>query len=90
MSKFVGQSESALRDLFRSAATMAPSLIFIDEIDSLCPNRENSMDDVEKRVVSTLLTLMDGMDSAARVVVLAATNRYDAHLPRYTNQYKDY
>jgi CDC48 subfamily AAA family ATPase len=82
MSKFYGESESRLRDIFKQAAVSAPSLIFIDEIDALAPQREQSTQETEKRVVGTLLSLMDGIDSkntaSDRVVVVAATNRPNA------------
>jgi len=75
MSKMAGESESNLRSAFEEAEKNAPSIIFIDEIDSIAPNREKTHGEVEKRVVSQLLTLMDGMKSRANVVVIAATNR---------------
>lgn len=75
MSKMAGESESNLRSAFEEAEKNAPSIIFIDEIDSIAPNREKTHGEVEKRVVSQLLTLMDGMKARANVVVIAATNR---------------
>lgn len=75
MSKMAGESESNLRLAFEEAEKKAPSIIFIDEIDSIAPNREKTHGEVEKRVVSQLLTLMDGMKARANVVVIAATNR---------------
>ena len=75
MSKMAGESEANLRSAFEEAEKNAPSIIFIDEIDSIAPNREKTQGEVEKRVVSQLLTLMDGMKSRANVVVIAATNR---------------
>jgi transitional endoplasmic reticulum ATPase len=78
MSKFYGESEERLRETFKQAQDNAPSIIFIDEIDSIAPKREEVSGDVEKRVVSQLLTLMDGLESRGKVVVIGATNRPDA------------
>ncbi len=78
MSKFYGESEERLRDTFKQAQENSPSIIFIDEIDSIAPKREDVSGDVEKRVVSQLLTLMDGLQSRGKVVVIGATNRPDA------------
>jgi AAA family ATPase len=79
VSKFVGESEANLREIFQKAAASAPSLVFIDEIDAICPKRDDrGVGDMEKRMVATLLTLMDGMEKKAKVVVLAATNRPNA------------
>lgn len=78
MSKFYGESEERLRDTFKEAQENAPSIIFIDEIDSIAPKREEVSGDVEKRVVSQLLNLMDGLASRGKVVVIGATNRPDA------------
>jgi transitional endoplasmic reticulum ATPase len=75
MSKMQGQSEENLRKAFEEAEKNAPSIIFIDEIDSIAPKRDKSSGEVEKRVVSQLLTLMDGMKKRSNVVVIAATNR---------------
>ena len=75
MSKMAGESEANLRMVFEEAEKNAPSIIFIDEIDSIAPNREKTNGEVEKRVVSQLLTLMDGMKGRSNVVVIAATNR---------------
>ncbi|SCU97561.1 LAFA_0G12046g1_1 [Lachancea sp. 'fantastica'] len=76
VSKYLGETEAALRDLFNEAKLYQPSIIFIDEIDSLAPSRSSDdSGEVESRVVATLLTLMDGMGSSGRVVVVAATNR---------------
>jgi transitional endoplasmic reticulum ATPase len=61
ISKFVGETEAKLRSIFDEAARDAPSVIFIDEIDALCPKREDSTDELQKRVVASLLTLMDGV-----------------------------
>ncbi|MEM4267478.1 MAG: CDC48 family AAA ATPase [Candidatus Woesearchaeota archaeon] len=74
MSKFYGQSEANLRKKFEDAEKNAPSIVFIDEIDSLAPKREESYGEVERRVVAQLLALMDGLKSRGRVVVIAATN----------------
>ncbi|KAH3679510.1 hypothetical protein WICPIJ_008611 [Wickerhamomyces pijperi] len=75
MSKMAGESESNLRKAFEEAEKNAPSIIFIDEIDSIAPKRDKTNGEVERRVVSQLLTLMDGMKARANVVVIAATNR---------------
>ena len=78
MSKFYGESEERLREVFKEAEENAPSIVFIDEIDSIAPKREEVSGDVEKRVVSQLLTLMDGIQSRGKLVVIGATNRPDA------------
>src|SRR5574342_865095 len=78
MGKYYGESEERLRDIFKQAEENAPSIIFIDEIDSIAPKREEVTGEVEKRIVSQLLTLMDGMKSRGKVVVIAATNRPDS------------
>ncbi|KAH9412219.1 AAA ATPase [Ordospora pajunii] len=86
MSKMAGESESNLRKAFEEAEKNSPSIIFIDEIDALAPKRDKSQGEVEKRVVSQLLTLMDGMKSRSNVIVLGATNRpnsIDPALRRY-------
>jgi transitional endoplasmic reticulum ATPase len=75
MSKFYGQSEENLRNVFKEAQENAPTIIFIDEIDAIAPSREEVSGEVEKRVVSQLLTLMDGLEARGEVVVIAATNR---------------
>jgi transitional endoplasmic reticulum ATPase len=72
--KFYGESEAHLRKIFEEAAKQAPSVIFIDEIDAIAPSRDKVVGDVEKRVVATLLTLMDGLSRRKNVIVLAATN----------------
>ncbi|KAM2527421.1 hypothetical protein TB1_024678 [Malus domestica] len=74
MSKMAGESESNLRKAFEEAEKNAPSIIFIDEIDSIAPNREKTHGEVERRIVSQLLTLMDGLKSHAHVIVMGATN----------------
>jgi transitional endoplasmic reticulum ATPase len=76
--KFYGESEERLREIFKQAEENSPSIIFIDEIDSIAPKREEVTGEVEKRIVSQLLTLMDGMKSRGKVVVIAATNRPDS------------
>ncbi len=73
-----GESERALRDVFENAAKASPSIIFIDEIDSIAPKRSQVHGETEKRLVAQLLTLMDGLSARANVVVIAATNRPDA------------
>ncbi|MEM4662485.1 MAG: CDC48 family AAA ATPase [Candidatus Diapherotrites archaeon] len=78
MSKWYGESEKRLRDIFEEAEKNAPSIIFIDEIDAIAPKREEVTGEVERRVVAQLLTLMDGLKSRGNVVVIAATNRPDA------------
>ncbi|KAI7902225.1 P-loop containing nucleoside triphosphate hydrolase protein [Cokeromyces recurvatus] len=79
VSKFYGETEQKLRDLFDEAISHAPSVIFIDEIDALCPKRDEAPSELEKRVVATLLTLMDGASTENnRVVVIGATNRPNA------------
>ncbi|XP_042441274.1 cell division cycle protein 48 homolog [Zingiber officinale] len=74
MSKLASESESNLRKAFEEAEKNAPSIIFIDEIDSIAPKRENTHGEVERRIVSQLLTLMDGLKSRAHVIVIGATN----------------
>jgi transitional endoplasmic reticulum ATPase len=76
--KHYGESEEKLRDIFKQAEDNAPSIIFIDEIDSIAPKREEVSGELEKRIVSQLLTLMDGMKGRGKVVVIAATNRPDS------------
>ncbi|KAG0456915.1 hypothetical protein HPP92_022072 [Vanilla planifolia] len=75
MSKLAGESESNLRRAFEEAEKNAPSIIFIDEIDSIAPKREKTNGEVERRIVSQLLTLMDGLKARAHVIVIGATNR---------------
>ncbi len=74
MSKFYGESEENLRKVFEQAEKNAPSIIFIDEIDAIAPKREEVRGDVEKRVVSQMLTLMDGLKSRGKIIVIGATN----------------
>ena len=78
ISKYYGESEKQLREIFDDAADNAPAIIFIDEIDSICPKREDVSGEVERRVVAQMLTLMDGMQGRDNVVVIGATNRRDA------------
>jgi transitional endoplasmic reticulum ATPase len=78
MSKFYGESEQRLREIFEEAKQNAPSIIFIDEIDSIAPRREDVTGEVERRVVAQLLTLMDGLEERGQVIVIGATNRIDA------------
>ena len=78
MSKFYGQSEERLREIFSEAEKNAPSVIFIDELDSIAPKRDEVQGEVERRVVAQLLTLMDGLTSRGNVIVIAATNREEA------------
>ena len=78
MGKHYGESEERIREIFNQAEENAPSIIFIDEIDSIAPKRDEVSGELEKRIVSQLLTLMDGMKSRGKVVVIAATNRPDS------------
>ncbi|OIO41246.1 ATPase [Candidatus Pacearchaeota archaeon CG10_big_fil_rev_8_21_14_0_10_31_9] len=75
MSKFYGESEKKIRDIFNEAEKTAPAIIFIDEIDAIAPKREDVQGEVERRVVSQLLTMMDGLKTRGKVVVIGATNR---------------
>ncbi len=78
MSKFYGESEQRLREIFEEAEKNAPAIIFIDEIDAIAPKREEVVGEVEKRVVAQLLTLMDGLKERGKIIVIGATNRVDA------------
>src|SRR5689334_11820047 len=78
MSKYHGESEERLRNVFQQAEKNAPSIIFIDEIDSIAPKRDEVSGEVERRIVAQLLSLMDGMSSRGKVVVIGATNRINA------------
>jgi transitional endoplasmic reticulum ATPase len=78
ISKYYGESEKQLREIFEEAASNAPAIIFIDELDSIAPKREDVSGEVERRVVAQLLTLLDGMQGRDNVVVIGATNRQDA------------
>ncbi|MCK5149554.1 CDC48 family AAA ATPase [Candidatus Pacearchaeota archaeon] len=78
MSKFYGESEKKIRDIFEEAEKTAPTIIFIDEIDAIAPKREEVGGEVERRVVSQLLTMMDGLKGRGNVIVIGATNRVNA------------
>ncbi len=78
MSKYYGDSEAKLREIFKEAREKAPTIVFIDEIDSIAPKREEVTGEVERRVVSQLLSLMDGLEARGKVIVIAATNRPNA------------
>ena len=78
MSKFVGEAEKKLRDLFSEAEKNAPAILFIDEIDAIAPKREESYGEVERRVVAQMLASMDGLKARGKVIVIAATNRPEA------------
>ena len=75
VSKFVGESEEKLREIFNTAKEKAPTIIFMDEIDAIAPKREEATNEVERRMVSQLLTLMDGMATRGQVIIIGATNR---------------
>ena len=77
MSKYYGESEKHIREIFEKAQKNSPAIIFIDEIDSIAPKRGEGTDQTEKRIVAQLLTLMDGLKSRGQIVVMAATNRPD-------------
>jgi len=78
ISKYYGESEQQLREIFEDAAEESPAIIFIDELDSIAPKREDVTGEVERRVVAQLLTMMDGLEARGQVIVIAATNRVDA------------
>src|SRR3954454_8025753 len=78
MSKFYGESEARIREIFKESREKAPSIIFIDEIDSIAPKREEVTGEVERRIVAQLLTLMDGLEPRQNIVVIGATNRREA------------
>jgi len=78
MSKFYGESEKRIREIFEEAEKTSPTIIFIDEIDAIAPKREESYGEVERRVVSQLLTMMDGLKTRGKVIVIGATNRVNA------------
>jgi len=78
ISKYYGESEQQLREIFEDAADEAPAIIFIDELDSIAPKREDVTGEVERRVVAQLLTMMDGLEARGQVIVIGATNRVDA------------
>ena len=78
MSKYYGESEEQLREMFEEAEENAPAIVFIDELDSIAPKRGETSGDVERRVVAQLLSLMDGLEERGQVIVIGATNRVDA------------
>ena len=78
MSKFYGESEKKIRDIFDEAEKTAPTIIFIDELDAIAPKREEVHGEVERRVVSQILTMMDGLKARGKVIVVGATNRVNA------------
>ena len=78
MSKYYGESEKKIRNIFEEAEKTAPTIIFIDEIDAIAPKREDTVGEVERRVVSQILTMMDGLKSRGRVIVIGATNRVNS------------
>jgi len=78
MSKFVGEAEERLRQMFKDAEENAPSIIFVDEIDAIAPKRDEVVGEVERRVVAQLLALMDGLEARGNVIVMAATNRVNS------------
>jgi transitional endoplasmic reticulum ATPase len=78
MSKYYGESEEQLREIFEEASENSPAIVFIDEIDSIAPKRGETQGDVERRVVAQLLSLMDGLEERGQVIVIGATNRVDA------------
>jgi transitional endoplasmic reticulum ATPase len=78
MSKYYGESEEQLREVFDEASENSPAIVFIDEIDSIAPKRGETQGDVERRVVAQLLSLMDGLEERGQVIVIGATNRVDA------------
>jgi transitional endoplasmic reticulum ATPase len=78
MSKYYGESEEQLREVFEEAEENAPAVVFIDELDSIAPERGETSGDVERRVVAQLLSLMDGLEERGEVIVIGATNRVDA------------
>jgi len=78
ISKYYGESEQQLREIFEDATEESPAIIFIDELDSIAPKREDVTGEVERRVVAQLLTMMDGLETRGQVVVIAATNRVDS------------
>ncbi|MFC6615714.1 CDC48 family AAA ATPase [Halopenitus salinus] len=78
ISKYYGESEQQLREIFEDAKEESPSIVFIDELDSIAPKREDVTGEVERRVVAQLLTMMDGLETRGQVIVIAATNRVDS------------
>lgn len=77
LSKYYGEAEKALRNLFQKAKETSPSVIFFDEFDAMCPVRSAKQNQVHSSLVTTMLSLMDGIDDAGRIFVIAATNRVD-------------
>ena len=82
MSKMAGEAEANLRKAFEECEKNAPAILFMDELDSIAPNREKSQGEVEKRVVSQMLTLMDGLKGRKEVIVIGATNRPNTPKPQ--------
>ena len=78
--RFYGETESRLRTIFEEAETKAPAIIFIDELDALCPKRDDVINETEKRVVATLLTLMDGMDSVCNFSFICYPDHHSGSL----------
>merc|ERR1719199_2165157 len=78
MSKMAGESEDNLRKAFEEAEKNSPAIIFIDEVDSIAPKRDKTNGEVERRIVSQLLTLMDGLKARSHIIVMAATNRLNS------------
>ena len=78
MSKYVGEAEERLRQIFKEAEENSPSIVFIDEIDAIAPKREEVVGEVERRVVAQMLALMDGLEARGNVIVIAATNRVNS------------
>lgn len=78
MSKYYGESEQQIREIFEEASKNAPAILFIDEFDSIAPKRENVTGEVERRIVAQLLAMMDGIEDRGQVIVIAATNRVDS------------
>ena len=74
ISRYYGETEAKLRDIFREAQERAPSIVFIDELDSLCPKRDKVQNEFEKRLVATLLTIMDGMQTSSTVCQFERTS----------------
>ncbi|EFA81375.1 AAA ATPase domain-containing protein [Heterostelium album PN500] len=78
LDKYYGQTEKTLQSIFKDASLKSPSIIFIDELDALCPKRDDNSTEIEKRVVGSMLTLMDGIDSGSKIIVIGCTNRPDS------------
>jgi len=78
MSKYYGESEQRLREIFEEARDRTPSIVFIDELDSIAPKREDVTGEVERRVVAQLLTIMDGLEERGEIIIVGATNRIEA------------